>query len=301
MYAFCLQPKFMFPSSNNIFFCIEYKSGTSRTTEDVRRALAKGSSRDQSSSPEHEGESSDTQSMEAQTPRRPVKKTDARDAAFPKDSEKIMLLDLLGGPSIAPINAYNSNPPKRPEPVQTSNVHIQRVSTRRYSDSSTGESEGVSGPSSPQFSHRTESEYAPSESINSSFRSTSAISSDGRCTMVTDNVSVISGISTAPPSMHESPVLNSRNSNQQVDNSYTTFTDSYQTSDKILNSTVISAKSQRSTGKDSIASSSDSMPEQFLQYQHLSNSGANKEDLQYVHTVKVKTIVVVCYCVLKLI
>ena len=180
----------------HLLYCIVPIAAADGSAYEGKHSL--GPSRRHGSSPEADGESSDTQSMEAQSPHH-TKTPGYIDAAFPKDAEKIMLLDLIGGAAVM-------HQPEQPVTLEPA-VQVQRINTHHFSESS---SEGGSMPSSPQFSHRTESEYPASESINSSFRSTSAISSDGQYTMVTDNNSVISGISTAPPSMQQSPKLNSR-------------------------------------------------------------------------------------------
>lgn len=134
-----------------------------------------------------DGEVSDTQSASESTPRSSYRYSEV---AYPKESDKLLLLNLLG-----------QQPPPPLSPRQQQTV-VRRVITRRVSDSSSDDERG-SAPSSPQFSHRTDSEYAASDSVRSSLRSTSAVSSDGRITVVTETASVISGISTAPPSMFE--------------------------------------------------------------------------------------------------
>ena len=190
----CLLHKLVSCLTNGLFIIII--SGTANSVnEEVKRVLTNNNASPKTArrtrSNEEQGESSDTQSMEAMSPTRGRPKID--DAAFPREQDKALLMDLIGAKPLL-------GPPRTPE-AQT--VEVKRVSSQRYaaSDSSSDEEASNSAPSSPQFSLRTDSMFDRSESVRSSLRSTSAQSSEGRITLVTDNASVISDISTAPPSM----------------------------------------------------------------------------------------------------
>ena len=120
-----------------------------------------------------EEELSDTQSTEAVvTP--PPGKQEQRDIMAPKATDQERLNDLMKVKGI--VNAAD----------QPNNVHVRKIKSKKYqSDSDTSSSE--SGPSSPHLSAQTESAFSYGESQRSSMRSSSAVSSDGHITMVTES------------------------------------------------------------------------------------------------------------------
>ena len=204
---------------------------------------ATAAARASTSSADHEGESSDTQSTAEMKLARRQQLRQIHDAAFPKESEKVMLLDLLGPQAAATMTAESgvesgteslrSQQQQRQQrapahELTTSQpqqqVQVRRVTPGRYynSDSSSDDHVDVdddSAPSSPRTSHRTESEYARSDSMRSSFRST--VPSEGRITVVTDNNSCgVSDVSTAPNSMQNSPQQSSHHTSSSVEQSH---------------------------------------------------------------------------------
>ena len=178
-----------------------------RVTEDIKRALTNNNASPKHNTPvmvlRPEEESSDTQSMELESPRRKGHHSEddgARYSAFPRESDHQMLLELMGSRPRPQIAAQNG------EVMRTQ--HIQ-VKSRRFSDSDSSTDSG-SAPSSPQFSRRTGSTCTVSDSLRSSIRSSSAPSSDGRITMVTDYISQSSDFDTyslSTVSMQGSPNL----------------------------------------------------------------------------------------------
>ena len=126
--------------------------------------------------------------------------------AFPGDSDRLLLMDLLS-PTSQPTNINQDNLSNHSSDLVTSSstvvapeqVHVRRV-TQFISDSSSDESSSCCARSSPPPSSRhDESDFARSESLRSSVRSTSAV--------VTDAMSHVSDVSTAPPSLQNSPAL----------------------------------------------------------------------------------------------
>ena len=142
------------------------------------------------------GESSDTQSMGAASSPRHRKHNhyarDISDVSYPKDSDRQKLLDLIH--------------PKSADEVEASPHQVKRVVSRRYSESDSSSS--GSEPSSPNVSIRPESSFCYSDSVRSSIRSSSAVSSDGRMTIVTEScISDIDTISMMSEMPQETPIM----------------------------------------------------------------------------------------------
>ena len=142
-------------------------------------------------------ESSDTQSMGAASSPRHRKHNhharDISDVSYPKDSDRQKLLDLIHPKSADEVEA---SPPRQ----------VMRVVSRRYSESDSSSS--GSEPSSPNISIRPESSFGYSDSVRSSIRSSSAVSSDGRMTIVTEScISDIDTISMMSEMPQETPIM----------------------------------------------------------------------------------------------
>lgn len=147
---------------------------------------------------------------------------------FPKESDKQRLFDLIR--SKAPVIGK--------EEIEKPTVEVRKVSLSRYRSDS--ESSSSSGPSSPQFSARTESEFRYSDSIRSSIRSAisgvSAVSSEGRITIVTEsNVSDLDSTSFASLPSSSSNINSPRESCSSLDRSmYDKENTQFKSSDSVI-------------------------------------------------------------------
>ena len=143
-----------------------------------------------------EAESSDTQSMDTSPRRRTKPTSDVSDVTYPKDSDTQKLFDLMG------VKKKNQNAPTVAEQKK---LHVQQMTNRNFDS---GSSSSGSEPSSPQLSMRTESAFGYSDSIRSSIRSSSVVSSDGNMTIVTEScISDIDTVSIMSEVPQETPVL----------------------------------------------------------------------------------------------
>ncbi len=144
---------------------------------------------------EEVAESSDTQSAGASSP--PQRKHHPRqvaDVSFPRDSDTQKLFDLIR--------------PKSTEEVDGARTQLQvkKVTSKKYSDSESSTS--GSEPGSPNISLRPESSFGCSDSVRSSLRSSSAVSSDGRMTIVTESyISDIDTLSVMSELPQETPIM----------------------------------------------------------------------------------------------
>lgn len=151
-----------------------YLTGSTTVAEEVKRVLSNNNTSpksQRSTSPLEE--LSDTQSQaDATSPRRSKRAHDSDEAAFPQETDRALLLELI-------------RPKRSNGPIPENRVDIKRVSSARYKDS---DSSSGSEASSPQMSSRQDSAFTHSDSLRSSMRSqTSSIpSSEGRMTIVTD-------------------------------------------------------------------------------------------------------------------
>ena len=154
----------------------------------MKRALSNNNASPQSklSTTSADGESSDTQSMEdSYSPRRQLQK-DLEGTAFPKDSDRQKLLDLIR-PKMQDSEIANSRNATGAE--QQGRVEVKHIPSSRYCDSDTSSDSETASPTPPQFLRGNDA-LLNSESIRSSFRSTvSAISSEGPNTVVTEGIS----------------------------------------------------------------------------------------------------------------
>ena len=144
------------------------------------------------------GESSDTQSMgTASSPRHRKHNHHPRDISnvtYPKDSDKQKLFDLIRPKSVFEVEAS-------PQQLQ-----VKKVVSRKYSD--TESSSSGSEPSSPNISTRPDSSFGYSDSVRSSIRSSTTVSSDGRMTIVTEScISDIDTISMMSEMPQETPIM----------------------------------------------------------------------------------------------
>ncbi len=145
-----------------------------------------------------EAESSDTQSMDT-SPRHPRTKptSDISDVTYPKESDTQKLFDLMG------VKKKNQNAPT--VAADQKKLQVQQVTPRNFDS---GSSSSGSEPSSPQLSMRTESAFGYSDSIRSSIRSSSVISSEGNMTIVTEScISDIDTVSIMSEVPQETPIL----------------------------------------------------------------------------------------------
>ena len=153
---------------------------------------------------------------------------------FPKESDKQKLMDLIR--SKAPVICAPKDELVKPT------VEVRKVSLSRYrSDSESSSSE--SGPSSPQLSARTDSEFRYSDSIRSSIRSLgafSAVSSEGRITVVTEScVSDLDSLSmSSQVSANNSQSVTSGTSRPNGNEVYDKDARHFQSTDSVIENTV---------------------------------------------------------------
>ena len=138
------------------------------------------------------GESSDTQSAGGGSSSSARHGRHLAHVTYPKDSDKQKLLDLIRPQSNDDVN-------KRAQ------LRVKKVTSKKYSD--TDSSSSGSEPSSPHFSARPDS-FGGGDSVRSSMRSSSAVSSEGRMTIVTESyISDIDTISVTTEPPQETPIM----------------------------------------------------------------------------------------------
>ena len=147
--------------------------------------------------PDELGESSDTQSMGTASSPRYRKHNhhprDISDVTYPKDSDRQKLFDLIRPKSVDEAEA-------------SPQLQVKKVVSKKYSDSESSTS--GSEPSSPNISTRPDSSFGYSDSVRSSIRSSSAVSSDGRMTIVTEScISDIDTLSMMSEMPQETPIM----------------------------------------------------------------------------------------------